>query len=88
MIAPLTRLAAGDDRILVGPETADDAGVMRFGDTALVATVDVITPMRNGAADGELEALFRKAVSRKQGRHDMGFTNTRRLQTQMVRIGG
>jgi selenide, water dikinase len=29
----------------VGPETGDDAGVYRFGDTALVATADFITPV-------------------------------------------
>lgn len=31
--------------MLVGPETADDAGVYRLGDRALVATVDFITPV-------------------------------------------
>jgi selenide,water dikinase len=45
MLAPILRLSAGDDRILVGPETADDAGVLRFQGTALVATVDFITPV-------------------------------------------
>jgi selenide,water dikinase len=45
MISPLVRLAGRDERILVGPETADDAGVFRFGDRALVATTDFITPV-------------------------------------------
>jgi selenide, water dikinase len=45
MISPLVRLAGRDERILVGPETADDAGVFRFGDRALVATADFITPV-------------------------------------------
>ena len=45
MISPLVRLAGRDERILVGPETADDAGVYRFGDRALVATADFITPV-------------------------------------------
>jgi selenide,water dikinase len=45
MIAPLVRLAGRDERILVGPETADDAGVFLLGDRALVATVDFITPV-------------------------------------------
>src|SRR3954452_23398701 len=45
MIAPLVRLTGRDQRILVGPETADDAGVFRFGDRALVATADFITPV-------------------------------------------
>lgn len=31
--------------MLIGPETADDAGVYRFDGTALVATVDMITPV-------------------------------------------
>lgn len=45
LIAPLVQLSAGDSRLLIGPETADDAGVMRFRDTALVGTVDFITPV-------------------------------------------
>lgn len=31
--------------MLIGPETADDAGVFRFDGTSLVATVDMITPV-------------------------------------------
>lgn len=45
MIAPLAKLAGDDERILVGPETGDDAGVFRFERTSLVATVDFITPV-------------------------------------------
>src|SRR3954464_13309153 len=45
MIAPLVRLAGGDERILVGPETADDAGVYLLDGHALVATADFITPV-------------------------------------------
>lgn len=45
MIAPLVRLAGRDERILVGAETGDDAGVYLFGDRALVATADFITPV-------------------------------------------
>ena len=45
MVAPLARLAGDDERILIGPETGDDAGVFRFQDTSLVATVDFITPV-------------------------------------------
>jgi selenide,water dikinase len=45
MIAPLVRLAGRDQRILVGPETADDAGVFLLGSHALVATADFITPV-------------------------------------------
>src|SRR3954452_1942296 len=45
MIAPLVRLAGRDERILVGAETADDAGVYLLGERALVATADFITPV-------------------------------------------
>lgn len=45
MITPLVRLFGRDEKILVGAETADDAGVYRFGDRALVATADFITPV-------------------------------------------
>ena len=45
MVAPLAQLAGGDERILIGPETGDDAGVFRFEETSLVATVDFITPV-------------------------------------------
>jgi selenide,water dikinase len=45
MITPLVRLAGRDERILVGPETADDAGVYLLDGHALVATVDFITPV-------------------------------------------
>jgi selenide,water dikinase len=45
MIGPLVRLAGRDQRILVGPETADDAGVYLLGEHALVATADFITPV-------------------------------------------
>ena len=45
MITPLVRLAGRDERILVGPETADDAGVYLLDGHALVATADFITPV-------------------------------------------
>jgi selenide,water dikinase len=45
MIDPLVALAGGDDRVLVGPGTADDAGAYRLGDRALLATADFITPV-------------------------------------------
>jgi selenide,water dikinase len=45
IIAPLSRLAGGDERILVGPETGDDAGVYLMDGHALVATADFITPV-------------------------------------------
>jgi selenide,water dikinase len=49
MIAPLVRLAGGDERILVGPETGDDAGVFLLDGRALVATADFITPVCDDA---------------------------------------
>jgi selenide,water dikinase len=45
MVAPLMQVAGHDPKILVGPETADDAGVYLLGDEALVATLDFITPV-------------------------------------------
>jgi len=49
MISPLVRLAGRDERILVGPETADDAGVYLLDGHALVATADFITPVCDDA---------------------------------------
>ena len=45
MIGPLVQLAGRDERILVGPDTADDAGVYLHHGRALVATTDFITPV-------------------------------------------
>ena len=45
MVAPLTGIFGGDERVLVGAESGDDAGVYLHGDEALVATVDFITPV-------------------------------------------
>ncbi len=45
MISPLVRLAGRDERILVGPETADDAGVYLLDGHALIATADFIPPV-------------------------------------------
>jgi len=45
MVTSLTGLSAMSDRVLVGPQTADDAGVFAFGGTALVATAYFITPV-------------------------------------------
>jgi selenium donor protein len=44
MIGPLVRLAGRDERVLVGPETGDDAGVFLLDGHALIATTDFITP--------------------------------------------
>ena len=45
MIETIGGVAERPASVLVGPETADDAGVLRFGDGALVATADFITPV-------------------------------------------
>lgn len=45
MVGPLVELAGGDERVLVGPQTADDAGVYLLDGHALVATADFITPV-------------------------------------------
>lgn len=50
--------------------------------------VDVITPMRQGATDEELEALFAMALSRKSAEHRLNFSDSQTLQTKMVSIGG
>ncbi len=50
--------------------------------------VDVITPMRRGASDKSLEALFVRTISQKKAEHRMSFISERRLQTKMVSIGG
>ena len=45
LIAPLVALAPGGSRVLVGPDTADDAGVYELDGHALIATADFITPV-------------------------------------------
>ncbi len=41
----MTRLAPGTGEVLVGADDGDDAGVIRYGDRALIATVDFIPPV-------------------------------------------
>ncbi len=50
--------------------------------------VDIITPLRAGASDAELSALFSAALARKQASHQISFGGCRTLRTRMVRIGG
>ena len=46
LLQGVPRSAAGDDRILVGNDTLDDAAVVRLsGEQAIVQTVDVFTPI-------------------------------------------
>jgi len=51
-------------------------------------TIDVRTPMRNGASDRNLAALMQQAVRHKKEKHRMDFTRNQVLPTQMVSIGG
>jgi selenide,water dikinase len=44
-VAPLSASLAADERVLVGPQSADDAGVYLHHGRALVATADFITPV-------------------------------------------
>ncbi len=45
LLAPLLADGIANEAVLVGPETADDAGVYLLGKEAVVATADFITPM-------------------------------------------
>jgi selenide,water dikinase len=45
MLSPLAAVLGRDPRVLVGPETGDDAGVFLLDGLALVGTVDFITPV-------------------------------------------
>jgi selenide, water dikinase len=45
MVAPLAGILGRDARVLVGPETSDDAGVFLHEGVGLVATADFITPV-------------------------------------------
>jgi len=52
LLEGVPRSAAGDDRILVGNDTLDDAAVVRLSDDqAIVQTVDVFTPIVDDAYD-------------------------------------
>lgn len=51
-------------------------------------TADIMTPLRAGAPDDALAAVFLQAVSRKGEKHGMDFTRHRSLHTKMVSIGG
>ena len=50
--------------------------------------VDVITALRNGADDQEIETLFYQALATKKNRHHLTFSNDRVIPTKMVSIGG
>ena len=45
MVAPLIGRSRRDERVLVGPDTGDDAGVFLHGGEGLIATADFITPV-------------------------------------------
>lgn len=50
--------------------------------------VDVITKLRAGASDEEIESLFRQALVLKNSRHGLTFMGEKVLTTKMVSIGG
>lgn len=50
--------------------------------------VDIITPLRNGAGDGEIESLFSQALASKKREHQLTFAGDNNLPTKMVSIGG
>jgi selenide,water dikinase len=67
----LTARAGGDERLLVGTETSDDAGVYLLDEkTALVQTVDVITPI----VDDPFDFGFIAAVNALSDVYAMGGT--------------
>jgi selenium donor protein len=45
MISPIASLFDSDERVIVGAGVADDAGVFRLDDHAMIATADFITPV-------------------------------------------
>ncbi|MBT8339142.1 MAG: GTP 3',8-cyclase MoaA [Desulfatitalea sp.] len=50
--------------------------------------VDLITPLRRGATDDDIAALFAETTARKQGGHRLRFNENRRLRSKMAGIGG
>ena len=51
-------------------------------------TTDLLSPLRGGASDADLAALFTRTIRRKKEKHQMDFTKHRILKTKMVSIGG
>jgi cyclic pyranopterin phosphate synthase len=50
--------------------------------------IDVMSPLRQGASDDDLQALFARALSRKRQEHRLRFDGDCRLRTRMATIGG
>lgn len=50
--------------------------------------VDVITPLRNGASDTDIESLFSRALAAKKREHQLTFAGDNSVPTKMVSIGG
>jgi len=50
--------------------------------------VDIMTPLRNGAKDNDIQALFIRALSKKRDKHKLNFSGNQILPTKMVSIGG
>lgn len=50
--------------------------------------INLIGPMRLGAADEEIKRLFIQAVKQKKREHRLSFSTNQRLKSSMVSIGG
>lgn len=49
---------------------------------------DILTPLRRGATDRELEAIIIKSIRNKPESHHLGMVNSERIESQMFSIGG
>ncbi len=49
---------------------------------------DILTPLRKGATDREIEALIMKSIRNKPESHHLGMVNSERIESQMFSIGG
>ena len=73
-----------DDRLLVGTDTSDDAGVYLLDkDTALVQTIDVITPIVDDPADFGYIA----AINALSDVYAMGGTPLTAMRSEERRVG-
>ncbi|MDY0219805.1 MAG: GTP 3',8-cyclase MoaA [Desulfobacterium sp.] len=49
---------------------------------------DILTPMRKGASDRELETIILKSIQNKPKSHNLGTDKSKRIESQMFSIGG
>jgi cyclic pyranopterin phosphate synthase len=82
-ISPVTESFCGDcNRIRLTAEGMLRTCLFSLGET------DLRTPMREGASDGDLEAVIRDAVWRKELKHHIGDEGFVQPARSMSRIGG